>query len=463
MHLLVQKRYISAIEELYRQHRQTMLDIRQHIIANSAGEEILSASITPAHEGMSEILINAFRNSPEIFQLHLLNANGDMLWGTETKKMLTSFGSTPFRSPPDSFLPVHHPVIGCPFPSDVHVVQLPISVNQQNIGFLRGTFRMDVSHAPYMRIDTIALYMTLVASGGMIVVGIFSVMSRISMHLSWKQQQLEEYAVSLEQANEQLRRTKKELYISEKLASLGYLAAGIAHEIGNPLGAVLGYIELLRKGRLDQQKTSDILQRTQQEVERIRRILEELVNFSRPHSLHIQHVDVNQILRKMVSLLPPIHEKQIDVTLQLTEFPLLANVDGKKLQSTFLNILGNAIDAIDAAGEIRIATSRRIRKSSTMPGGSEVIAIQFSDSGCGIAEEMLLKIFDPFFTTKEPGKGMGLGLSLCHRMIETFHGEIDVESTLGKGTDVTIFLPPVRKKSHDVSEHERTESIPRLP
>ena len=446
VHFLVQKGYVNIVEEQYARHQQTMLDIRQRMSESSVSQRAFSDSQMFVHDDISAILVSAFQHASNISQLHLLNADGNILWGKETQKMAASFGSEFFRSPRGFLLPTHQPAIGYPFPHELHVIQLPIVVNQQKIGFVRGTFWTDRSHTAYMKIDKIALYMTLIAVGGMVVLGIVSVVNRFFVHLSWKQQQLEEYAVSLEHAKEQLRRTKKELYISEKLASLGYLAAGIAHEIGNPLGAVLGYIELLRKGRLDQQKTSDILQRTQQEVERIRRILEELVNFSRPHSLHIQHVDVNQILRKMVSQLPSIQKKQIDITLQLTAFPLFAHVDGKKLQSTFLNILGNAIDAIETVGEIRIATSRRIRESSTMPGGSEVIAIQFSDSGCGIVEEILPKIFDPFFTTKEPGKGMGLGLSLCHRMIETFHGEIDVESTMGKGTDVTIFLPPARKK-----------------
>jgi signal transduction histidine kinase len=82
-----------------------------------------------------------------------------------------------------------------------------------------------------------------------------------------------------------------------------------------------------------------------------------------------------------------------------------------------------------------------------MIGGSEVIAIQFSDTGCGISEENLPKIFDPFFTTKEPGSGMGLGLSLCHRIIESLNGEVEVRSTPGEGTDVMVFLSPARKKA----------------
>ena len=139
-------------------------------------------------------------------------------------------------------------------------------------------------------------------------------------------------------------------------------------------------------------------------------------------------------------------DKQIEFRLQLTEFPLWADVDAHKLQSVCVNIIQNSIDAIAEVGAITIATSRRIRESATMIGGSEVIAIQLADTGCGIPEDILPRIFDPFFTTKEPGKGMGLGLSLCHRMIESFHGEIEVASKVGEGTEVLIVLPPSRKK-----------------
>ena len=154
---------------------------------------------------------------------------------------------------------------------------------------------------------------------------------------------------------------------------------------------------------------------------------------------------MNQTLRKMIAQFPPPRGKRVEIRLQCTDFPLFTDVDAHKLQSVFVNILQNGIDAIEDDGDIQISTSRRIRESAAMLGGSEVIAIQFSDTGSGIPESALPKIFDPFFTTKEPGKGMGLGLSLCHRIIESFHGEIDVKSAQGKGTDVTVFLSPARK------------------
>jgi signal transduction histidine kinase len=162
--------------------------------------------------------------------------------------------------------------------------------------------------------------------------------------------------------------------------------------------------------------------------------------------MNVQTVDINAIVRRVISQFPSDPEKSVEFELQLTEFPLFADVDEHKLQSVFFNIIRNGIDAISSSGRIRISTSRRIRESSNIIGGSEVIAIQCSDTGSGIPEEALSKVFDPFFTTKEPGSGMGLGLSLSHRVIESLNGEIDIQSVFGKGTDVTVFLPPARKK-----------------
>ena len=117
----------------------------------------------------------------------------------------------------------------------------------------------------------------------------------------------------------------------------------------------------------------------------------------------------------------------------LVQLPLPNHIDEKKVL--------NAIDPDKDVDGFHPVNVGRL-----MIGGSEVIAIQFSDTGCGISEANLAKVFDPFFTTKEPGSGMGLGLSLCHRIIESFNGEIEIHSTLGKGTDVTVFLSPFRKK-----------------
>lgn len=447
-YIYVQKRYTTFMERDYLSHWNAMQELQQEMLDDIGAYESLSLFVSAQKERVIQVISTCFQNSPDLFRLSMLDQDGILVFGKETKHITESFQSFSSSSPRKVVKKIQQQsIVG-----HIHYVQLSIMIANQHKGSLRGEFLVKDSNSVYIQIARVALYVTIAASACMVLFGIVTIFTRVTQHLSWKQEQLEEYAFSLEQANENLRRTKKELRVSEKLASLGYLAAGIAHEIGNPLGAVLGYVELLRKSQLEREKTEDILRRIGHEIERIHRIIQELVSFSRPRFMNIQKVDVNHILRKITSQLPSNQEKQVNVHLHLTEFALFAEVDEHKLQSVFFNILSNSIDAIETRGEIQISTSRRIRESLTMIGGSEVIAIQFSDTGCGISEENLSKIFDPFFTTKEPGSGMGLGLSLCHRIIESLNGEVEVHSTPGEGTDVTIFLSPARKK---IQEHKR--------
>ncbi len=443
IYVYVHKQYMTLMEHDYLQHWKAMQRLQQELEGSGSTYTSLSIFIESQRVQLFQTTSAFFEDVPGVFRLSILNMESILLYGKEMKDMTEFFQSTSTSSPRRAIKNTMQLFIN----NQAHSVQLPLRIGNQRLGLLRGEFFVNTSHLSYIRIAKATLYMTIASSIGMVFLGIILILTHITRHLSLKQAKLEEYAFSLEHANENLRRTKKELRVSEKLASLGYLAAGIAHEIGNPLGSVLGYVELLEKNRLEKEKSEDILRRIKHEIERIRRIIQELVHFSRPRALNIHTVDINHVLRKMASQWPSDRQKQIDMQLSLTEFPLWAEVDEHKLQSVFFNILSNSRDAIATRGNIRIATSRRIRETSTMIGGSEVIAIQFADTGHGISEADLSKIFDPFFTTKEPGSGMGLGLSLCHRMIETLNGEIEVQSTPGKGTDLTIFLPPARKKA----------------
>jgi signal transduction histidine kinase len=450
VYIYAQRQYALTLSKDYQTHLKTMQELQQEI---SQLFEQKNSFMLSGNERISQQLSGTIEKSLELLRVSVLDAQGNILLGKEAKVITEYFqtmslssqnaspGAKLLKNPPGSH-------------EQVHIVQLPLMIHQQHVGFLRGEFFLINSGMALIQVTKITLQIIAVAVALMIFSGIVLIFSRITRHLSSKQHRLEEYALSLEQANENLRRARKDLQVSERLASLGYLAAGIAHEIGNPLGSVLGYIEILQKGTLDRGKTQDILQRIEKEIERIRRIIQELVNFSRPRAMNIEKVDINRIIRKTVSQIPSDPKKTVEIKLQLTEFPLFADVDEQKLQSVFFNIIRNGIDAISTSGSIHISTSRRIRESSRIIGGSEVIAIQFSDNGCGILEDHLSKVFDPFFTTKEPGEGMGLGLSLCHRIIESLNGEIEIQSTYGKGTDVAVFLPPARKKKHVSMSHE---------
>jgi signal transduction histidine kinase len=445
IYLYAERQYTRILAKDYAAHRDSIRKLQQEILG--LFEETASSDLVSllSHERLQQQVSVTFQNSRQLFRLSVLDQQGNILFGKEAQEVTEYFYQTSSSSQKGGprFRSSHN---GSMTPEQVQIVQLPLMVQQQSVGFLRGEFFPTDVGKPLIQVTKITLQIIVVALALMIFSGLVIIFNQITRHLSSKQQRLEAYAVSLEHTNEDLRRARKDLQVSEKLASLGYLAAGIAHEIGNPLGSVLGYIELLHKGSLDHTKTQDVLQRIEKEIERIRRIIQDLVSFSRPRALNLQKLDINSVLRKMVTQLPPDPQKTVDIKLHLTEFPLFAEVDEQKLQSVFFNILRNSLDAISISGSVQISTSRRIRETSNIIGGSEVIAIQFSDNGCGIPEEHLSKVFDPFFTTKEPGAGMGLGLSLCHRIIESLNGEIEIQSTPGKGTDVIVFLPPARKK-----------------
>jgi len=450
VYLYAQRQYTAIIEKDYQAHWNTIRDLQQEIIHISEQDVSINLLVDLNSERIKHCLFVATQKSPQLFRISFLDTHGNLILGKESKIVTEYFQSISSSSLRKVLQTLKHSNDLSILHEQVHSVQLPLTIRQQHVGFLRGEFFPIDSGTTLIQVTKVTLQIAVVTAGLMILSGVVLMFTQITKHLSSKQQRLEESVLSLEKANENLRRTKKELQVSEKLASLGYLAAGIAHEIGNPLGSVLGYIELLQKNIIDREKAQDILLRIEKEIERIRIIIQGLVSFSRPRSINVQTVDINAIIRKMVSQLPSDPEKVVEIEFRLTEFPLFANVDKHKLQSVFFNIICNGMDAISSSGSIRISTSRRIRESSSIIGGSEVIAIQFSDSGSGIPEEHLSKVFDPFFTTKEPGSGMGLGLSLCHRIIESLNGEIEIQSTYGKGTDVTVFLPPVRKNKHEI-------------
>lgn len=442
VYIYAQGQYTAIIGQDYQFHWQTLQELQQEIHGIVAQN---GAALTD--ERIKRLIALTTQKCARLFRVSLLDLQGNLLWGQEAASVTAYYRNISAAAPQkiSRLLAQAHdsPLLN----EQIHAVQLPLLREQQPVGFLRGEFFLIDSGATLLKVTKVTLQITVIAASLMILSGLALIFAQIVKHLAAKQHRLEASVVSLEKANENLRRTQKQLQVSEKLASLGYLAAGLAHEIGNPLGAVLGYVELLQKNAFDREKAQDILRRAAKELERIRGIIQELVNFSRPQALNLRTVDVNAILRKIVAHLPAETEKKVEIKLRLAELPLLAEVDEHKLENVFFNLLRNGLDAIAAAGRIRIATGRQMRASAQNMRGAEVIAIRFADTGCGISEKNLTKIFEPFFTTKDPGKGMGLGLPLCHRIIESLNGEIEVHSTVGQGTEVTVFLPPAPKNS----------------
>ena len=288
-------------------------------------------------------------------------------------------------------------------------------------------------------------------------IGTLSVsLARMSDKLREDKEKINTYIKSLEESNRKLKLAQDEVIRSEKLASVGRLAAGVAHEIGNPIGIILGYIEILRQDMSNTQKDSESLKRLEKEVMRIDTIIRELLSFSRPNTISLQPIQANAVIREAASIIT--HQKGfrgIHLELNLDDsLPLIMGDEGF-FQQVLINLFINAMDAMPDGGTLSVTSEHRTVCNHgpldyTLP--KDGITILVSDTGSGIDQKNLNKIFDPFFTTKNPGKGTGLGLSVCHRIIESLGGIITVQSVPGKGTTFTIILPTTQENKNTISK-----------
>jgi len=232
-----------------------------------------------------------------------------------------------------------------------------------------------------------------------------------------------------------------QLIQSQKLAAIGELSSGIAHEINNPLAIIGQEVEWIRHVANEMEAGSELtvtdmqdsLQEIARQVERCGDITHKLLDFARKKEPLIQAVDLNKLIEDMVRLVErEAKQHNIVIERQYGEDVPRVRTDGPLIRQVVLNLLNNATYAIKKDGSIRVAT-RAV--------GNGAADIVITDTGSGIPEEDLAKIFDPFFTTKPPGRGTGLGLSICHGIITRLGGRIYVESEVGRGTVFTVHLP----------------------
>jgi signal transduction histidine kinase len=267
-------------------------------------------------------------------------------------------------------------------------------------------------------------------------------LKNMSEKLRQERDKIQQQLHALEEKNLQLQQAREEIIQSEKLASTGRLAAGIAHEIGNPVGIILGYIHMLRSSDTDAKEHSDYLNRMEAETERVNTIIRDLLDYAQPSSQEIQEINLNDIIKDTYSLVSYQKEfENINPAFHLAEElpPLYANE--KQIRQLIVNLVLNARDAMPNGGTLTFTTS--IGKQ----GKEDKIRFIVSDTGKGIPVEDHGKLFDPFFTTKEQGKGYGLGLSNVYRIVELSGGSISFSSTPGVGTAFTITFPAVRTKT----------------
>lgn len=240
---------------------------------------------------------------------------------------------------------------------------------------------------------------------------------------------------ALQERDEELKnQTQQQLMRSEKLAALGRMAAGIAHEVNNPLTGVLMHAHfLLRRFPGDCQSRHDAMV-VVNETTRCRDLLRNLLDFSRENEPCMKRDNINRVIEKTVSIVEnQIYRNRAEIVLELSHDVPETLIDANQLEQVIVNLLLNAAESMADGGRITIQTSFDQRDNS--------IGMIVTDTGCGIPRENLDKIFDPFFTTRDVGKGTGLGLAVCYGIIKKHNGKISVQSQVGAGTSFTISIP----------------------
>ncbi|HEX6913507.1 MAG TPA: ATP-binding protein [Longimicrobium sp.] len=298
-------------------------------------------------------------------------------------------------------------------------------------------------------------------------------LNRMADQLLENQEKLAHNVRSLDETNRRLLATTRDLVEAEKLASIGRLAAGVAHEVGNPLGALLGYAALLRRRGADPELADGV----EGEARRIDRIVRGLLDYARPAPPEREPVDVNAAVHGAVGTLRVrgvLADVQVDLQLAEGLPPVTGSAD--LLQQAFVNLLDNARQAMDGRGAITVATRLEryqpegarvpFRRADDPPGisyahlrrqtvtsvrdphriepGTETVRITVADTGPGIPPEDIDKVFDPFFTTRPPGEGTGLGLAIVASTVADFGGRIEASSGAGGGAVFTLSLPTRR-------------------
>lgn len=265
-------------------------------------------------------------------------------------------------------------------------------------------------------------------------------LTKVPMHVSGTSEVTHVITVG-EDVTEQ-KRISERIAHAEKLAALGQMAAGVMHEINNPLATITAGVEAIRDCVPTFSEEAELLSMIENEVDRCKRIARDLLAFSRPPPSEKGPVDLQETVEETLNLLQH-HDrfKKIKVHREYVyDLPLVWG-NSERLIQVFVALALNALDAMDGEGEMRVRTE-------SLSDDREV-AISFIDTGCGIPQSDLPKIFEPFYTSKLPGKGTGLGLSICYGIIREHGGRVEVDSTIGTGSNFRVVLPGYVEEGHD--------------
>ena len=258
--------------------------------------------------------------------------------------------------------------------------------------------------------------------------------------------ELRDWAHTLEQKVEhrtqELRRAQAETMRGEKLASVGLLASGVAHELNNPLTGILTFSHLMRQKLPDKSQDAEDMDLVIRETKRCAAIIKRLLDFAREKHPEKKFNDINQIIEDTVRIVErPAHLRNIEMTLDLDRTLPPIWIDADQIKQVIMNMVVNAQHAVEDKGSITIRTRRAMHSAAQSAEPAPMVEILIIDTGCGIPEKNLRRIFDPFFTSKDVGKGTGLGLSVSHGIVEAHGGLIEVESKVGEGSTFRVLLP----------------------
>jgi two-component system NtrC family sensor kinase len=243
---------------------------------------------------------------------------------------------------------------------------------------------------------------------------------------------------------QELQRAQAETMRGEKLASVGLLASGVAHELNNPLTGILTFSHLLRQKMPDNSPDAEDMDLVIRETKRCAAIIKRLLDFAREKQPEKKFNDINLIIENTVRIVErPANLRNIEITMDLDRALPLIWIDADQITQVIMNMIVNAQHAVEEKGSIAISTRRAAepRPSTQSVEPMPMVEISIVDTGCGIPEKNLRRIFDPFFTSKDVGKGTGLGLSVSHGIVEAHGGVIEVQSKVGEGSTFSVFLP----------------------
>jgi two-component system NtrC family sensor kinase len=465
--LLVIAVFVVLASRSQMRHRLALAEHEANLIA-AVADRALSRAMGLGETDVVQAILARIGEHPSLAGIRIVNAEGKILRSSlaeEIGKNLplgqhprSSVGGRPVHEDQGRVVGVFRPIVNGPSCAGCHAGALPI------LGFLNARVHVATADAGGDRQWTLVVLTGvagLLTAGGLIWLLFTVVVGRRLNLLAQTMRQVEggglpapvsdrrrdelgQLAASfnamvtrLADARRQLEdRHAEAIRRAENLASLGKMAAGIAHEINNPLAGMQNCVRSLLKSTATEERRVQYLEMLREGLERVGRTVGELLNFARTSAPKLADIPLPVLLQRGLRLLEyDLAARGIAPNLDLDADVPVLRVDPQQMEQVLLNVLKNALEAMPQGGDLSIRAGLERRESGS------VVRISVVDTGLGIASADLPRIFDPFFTTKDVGKGTGLGLSVSYGIIRAHGGVIDVQSVLGKGTNVTISLP----------------------